>query len=190
MKAIWDNMRALDVLDALPFVQHSGYGVIGRSLGGHNAIFTAVFEPRLVAIAVRCGFDAFLDYYGGKPAVWAAGKGWCQERYMPRLAGYAGRLAVIPFDFHGLLGAIAPRPVFISAPLRNANFQWQSVDRIVASAREIYTLYGATARLHVEHPDCEHDFPTAERETAFQLFDSVLKSPLLRRFARALNRGF
>ena len=175
MKAIWDNTRALDVLAALPYVKHAGYGVIGHSLGGHNAVFTTVFEPRLVAIAVSCGFDSFLDYNGGKSALWAPGKGWCQERYMPRLVGYAGELAAIPFDFHGLLAALAPRAVLINAPLRDANFQSQSVDRVVASAREIYALYGATAQLRVEHPDCEHDFPTAQRETAFQLFDSVLK---------------
>lgn len=175
MKAIWDNTRALDVLASLPFVKRTGFGVIGHSLGGHNAIYTAVFEPRLIAIVSSCGFDSFLDYYGGNPAVWAAGKGWCQERYMPHLAAYAGRLAEIPFDFDGLLGALAPLPVFINAPLRDANFRWQSVDRLTAAARAVYTLYGAADQLSVAHPDCEHDFPTAERETAFQLFDSVLK---------------
>ncbi len=175
MKAIWDNTRALDVLESLPFVKRNGFGAIGHSLGGHNSIYTAVFEPRLTAVVSSCGFDSFLDYYDAKPAVWAAGKGWCQERYMPRLATYAGRLNEIPFDFDGLLAALAPRPVFVSAPLRDANFRWRSVDRVTAAAREIYTLYGATTNLRVEHPDCEHDFPAAQRETAFQLFDSALK---------------
>lgn len=43
-KAIWDNMRALDVLESLPFVQRGGFGVIGHSLGGHNAVYTAVWD--------------------------------------------------------------------------------------------------------------------------------------------------
>ena len=175
MKAIWDNTRALDVLESLPFVKRAGFGAIGHSLGGHNALYTAVFDSRLAVVASSCGFDSFLDYYGGKPAVWATGKGWCQERYMPRLLDYAGRLAEIPFDFHEILGALAPRPVFVNAPLRDANFQWQSVDRILAAAREVYTLYGASARLTVAHPDSEHDFPDTQRETAYRLFDSVLK---------------
>ena len=176
MKAIWDNTRALDVLASLPFVKTSaGFGVIGHSLGGHTAIFTAVFDPRLVAVVSSCGFDSFLDYYGGKPAVWTAGQGWCQERYMPRLAAYAGRLAEIPFDFHELLAALAPRPVFVNAPLRDSNFQWQSVDRCLTAAREVFALFNASARLTVAHPDSEHDFPDAQRETAYHLFDSVLK---------------
>lgn len=175
MKAIWDNTRAMDVLDALPYVKHGAYGAIGHSLGGHNAIYTAVFDPRIVAIVSSSGFDSYLDYYSGNPAVWAAGKGWCQERYMPRMLGYAGRLAEIPFDFHELLGALAPRPVYVNAPLRDANFQWKSVDRVMASAREVYALHGAADRLRVEHPDCEHDFPPAQREAAYGLFASVLK---------------
>jgi dienelactone hydrolase len=175
MKAIWDNTRALDVLETLPFVRRGHYGAIGHSLGGHNALYTAVFEPRLAAIVSSCGFDSYLDYYGGKSAVWTEGKGWCQERYMLGLLAYAGRLADIPFDFHEILGALAPRPVFINAPLRDSNFSWASVDRVVASARAAYALHGATAGLRVEHPDSDHDFPDAQRETAYRLFDTVLR---------------
>ena len=175
MKAVWDNSRALDLLDSLPFVRSGRYGVIGHSLGGHNALYTAVFDPRLVAVVSSCGFDSFPDYYGGNPAVWAPEKGWCQERYMPRLLGYADRLADIPFDFHEILGALAPRPVFVNAPLRDANFRWQSVDRVVTAAREVYALHGAADQLRVEHPDSAHDFPDAQRATAYRLFDSILR---------------
>lgn len=175
MKAIWDATRAMDVLDSLPYVKRGKYGAIGHSLGGHNAIYTAVFDSRIVAIVSSSGFDSYLDYYGGNPTVWAPGKGWCQERYMPRMLDYAGRLADIPFDFHEMLGALAPRPLYVNAPLRDANFQWQSVDRCVTAAREVYALYGAAERVTVDHPDCEHDFPPAQRETAYALFAKVLK---------------
>jgi hypothetical protein len=94
---------------------------------------------------------------------------------MPRLLNYAGRLADIPFDFHEILGALAPRPVFVSAPLRDSNFQWSSVDRVVAAARDVYALFNAAGRLTVAHPDSEHDFPDAQRETAYRLFDATLK---------------
>ncbi|MCX6956003.1 MAG: alpha/beta hydrolase, partial [Verrucomicrobia bacterium] len=127
------------------------------------------------AIVSSSGFDSYLDYYAGNPAVWAAGKGWCQERYMPRLLGYAGRLAEIPFDFPELLGALAPRPVYVNAPLRDSNFQWQSVDRCIAAARAVYALHGAADRITVEHPDSEHDFPEAQRAAAYALFAAVLK---------------
>src|SRR5207253_9118348 len=60
MKAIWDNIRGLDLLDSLPSVRKGKYGAIGHSLGGHNAIYTAVFDERIKVIVSSCGFDSFL----------------------------------------------------------------------------------------------------------------------------------
>lgn len=175
MKAIWDNMRGLDLLDSLPFVRRGQYGAIGHSLGGHNAIYTAVFDSRIRAVVSSCGFDSFLDYYGGNPANWQPERGWCQTRYMPKLAEYRGRLTEIPFDFHELIGALAPRPVFINAPLGDANFQWRSVVEIVQAARPVYGLYRAPQNLRVVHPDCAHDFPEAVRQHAYEFLAETLK---------------
>ncbi len=175
MKAIWDNTRAVDVLASLPFVRSGSFGVIGHSLGGHNAVYTAVFDSRLVAIVSSCGLDSFLDYAHGNPDLWKNGQGWAQDRYMARMGDYAGRLAEIPFDFHELIGALAPRKVFISAPYNDDNFQWESVDRIAEAARSIFKLHGPADFLRVEHPDCGHDFLNDQRELAYRLFTAVLK---------------
>ena len=169
MKAIWDNLRGLDLLESLPFVKGGGFGAIGHSLGGHNSVFTAGFDERLKVIVSSCGLDLFTDYYGGKPDVWQPERGWCQLRYMPRLLDYAGRLDEIPFDFAELIGTLAPRVCFLSAPLQDSNFKWESVDRIATAARPVYELFGKADRLIVEHPDCEHDFPTAMRTKAYDL---------------------
>jgi hypothetical protein len=175
LKAVWDNIRGLDLLDSLPYVVHGKYGAIGHSLGGHNAVFTSVFDDRIQVVVSSCGLDSFLDYYDGNEAVWQPQKGWTQSRYMPKLASYRGRLSEIPFDFHELIGALAPRSVLIVAPLKDSNFRAASVDRIVASARPVYDLYGQGKRLRVEHPDCPHDFPREMRELAYKLFDAQLQ---------------
>jgi hypothetical protein len=93
---------------------------------------------------------------------------------MRKLADYKGRLADIPFDFHEMIGALAPRHVFIIAPTRDSNFRADSVDRIALAARPVFKLYGHADRLRVEHPDCGHDFPPALRAAAYKLFDAVL----------------
>ena len=134
-----------------------------------------MFDDRIKVIVSRCGLDSHLDYYGGDEAGWLPEQGWCQTRYMPRLADYRGRLEQIPFDFHEMIGALAPRHVLISAPLHDGNFQTASVDRIANAARAVYTLLGHPDRLRVEHPDCDHDFPIAIRQRAYQLFDQVLQ---------------
>lgn len=175
LKAVWDNVRALDVLDATPGVRRGGYGVIGHSLGGHNAIYTAVFDARLTVVVSSCGFDSYLDYYATQPQMWRGGKGWTQERYMPRLAAYADRRADIPFDFHELAGALAPRAFLAIAPRGDANFDWRSVARIIAAAQPVYALHGAGDRLAVEHPDCTHDFPVEMRERAYRWLEDGLR---------------
>jgi dienelactone hydrolase len=170
MKAIWDNMRGLDVLDSFPFVQRGNYAAIGHSLGGHNAVFTSVFDERIKAVVSSCGLDSFADYKGGNIT------GWTSQTYMPRLSAYRGRANETPFDFDELLAALAPRPVMISAPLRDANFRAASVDRITAAARAIYTLLGAPESLVVEHPDSEHDFIDAAREKAYAFLKTSLRA--------------
>ncbi len=175
MKAIWDNLRGLDLLETLPNVKRGSFGAIGHSLGGHNAVYTAVFDDRIKVVVSSCGLDSYRDYMGGDPAVWAREKGWCQTRYMPRLTNFAGRLQDIPFDFPELIGALAPRIVFISAPLRDANFKWESVDRVTAAARDIFRIHGVPQNLILERPDSEHDFPNEMRESAYVLFDRHLR---------------
>src|SRR4029077_19933906 len=120
------------------------------------------------------GLDSFLDYYGGDEKVWLPQKGWTQTRYMPRMAAYRNRLAEIPFDFHEVIGALAPRSVLIVAPKKDHNFRADSVDRIAAAARPVCKLFGREDHLKVEHPDCGHDFPPEMREAAYELFDKVL----------------
>ena len=176
LKAVWDNMRGLDLLDTTPYVRSGRYAALGHSLGGHNAVFTGVFDQRIAAVISSCGLDSNLDYYGGDEKVWMPEKGWTQTRYIPKLREYRGRLKDIPFDFHELIGTLAPRDVFISAPLHDDNFRSESVDRIVAAARPVYRLYGKEERLHVEHPDCKHEFPPAMRQKAYALIDEVLRA--------------
>jgi dienelactone hydrolase len=167
MKAIWDNIRGIDLLESLPFVKRGGVAAIGHSLGGHNSIYTAVFDERVKVIVSSCGFDSYLDYMNGNI------NGWTSDRYMPKLLDYP--LAEIPFDFHEMIGALAPRPIFVNAPKEDANFKWESVDRILAAAKPIYRLCGERNGIHVEHPDCAHDFPNEIRAAAYEFIDENLE---------------
>ena len=93
---------------------------------------------------------------------------------MPRLRNYPSP-GDVPFDFDDVLTAIAPRPVFVNAPLQDSNFQWQSVDRVVGNAAATYAALGAPEGIIVVHPDCGHDFPPDVRERAYQMLNQVLR---------------
>jgi dienelactone hydrolase len=169
MKGIFNHMRAIDLLAARDDVDADRLGVIGHSLGGHNAMFVGVFDQRLKVIVSSCGWTPFHDYYGGKIA------GWTSDRYMPRLRDeYGLDPNRVPFDFYEIVAALAPRAFFSNSPLHDDNFDVQGVKKAIAKATEIYELLGARDRLQVRYPDCAHDFPPEIRREAYQFVDKVL----------------
>ena len=167
MKAIWDNIRALDLLDSLDFVKGGAFATIGHSLGGHNSVYTATFDTRLVAVVSNCGLDSYLDYKDGDISRWG------QTKYMPRILSYP-TLNDIPFDFHDLISSIAPRACLISAPIHDNNIKWKSAASVVEAARHIYQFYGAENRLKIIHPPCAHDFPAHVRTQAYNFIGAAL----------------
>jgi len=170
MKAIWNNLRAIDVLEAMPEVQRDRIGCIGHSLGGHNSLFTAVFDQRIRAVVTSCGFTAFHHYYEGKLA------GWTSPRYMPRIREvYQNDPNQVPFDFYEILAAIAPRPIFINAPTRDSNFDLIGVKKVVSEVSQVFELIGARDQLHASYPDSAHDFPNEIRDQAYRWLAQQLK---------------
>ncbi|MFN7802501.1 MAG: DUF2920 family protein [Planctomycetaceae bacterium] len=166
MKAIWDNVCAVDLLQELPEVDPDRIAVIGHSLGGHNAIFTALFEPRLKAVVSSCGFCTFTR--DDIPS-------WTGPRYMPRIAEQFGNdVARVPFDFPELVAAIAPRPFLAVAATQDSDFDVQGVRQTLASARVIYDLLGVGERLQADYPEAPHSFPRASREAAYRFLEQAL----------------
>lgn len=170
MKAIWNNMRAVDLLASLPEVDRDRIGCIGHSLGGHNSLFTAAWDQRLRAIVTSCGFTAFHHYYEGKLA------GWTSDRYMPRIRdNYQNDPDRVPFDFHEVIGALAPRHVLINAPLHDSNFEVTGVKKVVEACAPLYELLGASGHLEAVYPDCGHDFPDEIRSRFYARLQEILK---------------
>ena len=170
MKGIVNHRRCVDFLSALSFVDADRIGVIGHSLGGHNAIFLGAFDERLKVIVSSCGWCPFHDYYGGDI------KGWTSDRYMPRLRDvYELNPDKVPFDFYELIAALAPRTFVSVSPVRDANFDINGVKKAIPVAGSIYALFKAREELILLSPDCEHDFPTDMRLQSYNVIDRVLK---------------
>ncbi len=169
MKGIWDHLRAVDLLCSRADVDPDRIGVIGHSLGGHNAIFAALFDPRLKAVVSSCGFNAFTQYMDGNIA------GWAHGGYMPRLRSVFGlELDRVPFDFPELIGALAPKAFFTNSPLHDDNFAVEGVKTCMEAARFPYEIFGAADRLVADYPDAAHDFPPVSRELAYAFLDRHL----------------
>ncbi|QDU09794.1 alpha/beta hydrolase family protein [Gimesia aquarii] len=170
MKAIYDNMRSIDLLQSLDYVNRDKIGCIGHSLGGHNTMFTAAFDERIKALVSSCGFTRFHKYYGGKL------KGWTSDRYMPLInSRYQNDPDLVPFDFTEIVAGFAPRAFLACSPISDSNFEVSGVRDVIQIAKPIYKLAGKEENLQAVYPKAGHDFPVETRETAYQFFDTHLK---------------
>jgi pimeloyl-ACP methyl ester carboxylesterase len=169
MKGIRNHMAAIDLLQSLAQVDPERIGCIGHSLGGHNSLFVAAFDKRIKAVVTSCGFTSFFKYYNGDL------KGWSHKGYMPLIASkYNADPEKMPFDFPEVLAAIAPRPVFINAPLHDSNFDNTGVLDCVNAARQVYEVLGSSDKIILKTPDAPHEFPPAVRNEAYLFLEKEL----------------
>ena len=169
MQAIVENRRAIDLLQSLHEVDGSKITCIGHSLGGHNAIFTATFEPRIRAVVSSCGFTRFHRYMKGDLT------GWTSDRYMPRIQSeYNSDPNRVPFDFPELIASLAPRGFLAVAPLHDDNFEVKGVQESIAFATNAYSIFGANDSLQAHYPDARHTFPKTSRNQAYEFIKQQL----------------
>lgn len=167
MKAVWDNIRAVDLLQSLPMVDGERLGCIGHSLGGHNTMFTAVFEDRLKVLVSNCGFCTFQK--DDVPS-------WTGPRYMPRIKSvFHDDATKVPFDFPELIACFAPRPFLALAAEGDSDFRIDGVRDCVTAARPIYELLGQKDALEESYYPGPHAFPEAARKRAYEFLDKHLK---------------
>ena len=151
-------------------------GAIGHSLGAHNAIYTAVFDPRIqVSFRAAASILTLITTMATPPT------GSSMARLVPDpLHAPAGRLSRAAAGHSLRLSRIdwraGARDPSLNAPLRDSNFRSQSVDQVVnAACRRSDRPNGVPQNLRVEHPDCEHDFPLEVRDAAYRFLDQHLR---------------
>ena len=179
MKALVNHIRCLDLLVGRDDVDPDRMGVIGHSLGGHNAMFVGAFDERLKVVVASCGWTPFAYYdigeagtlrYGGKLGPWA------QDRYMPLIREqYDLDPEKMPFDFPEVIAAIAPRAFFSNSPLNDSNFDVNGVKKGMEEAAPVYDLFRVGHQLQVRYPHATHDFPEEVRMEAYEFIDNILK---------------
>lgn len=178
MKGIFNHMRCVDLLQAREDVDAERIGVIGHSLGGHNAMFVGAFDTRLKVIISSCGWT-LMDYYDiGEASKQYGGRlgPWAQERYMPMLRNkYNLDADKIPFDFDEVIAALAPRAFFSNSPLNDSNFEVSGVRKGIAAASEVYRFLQAENKLQIRYPNAGHDFPPEIRLEAYRFIDKILE---------------
>jgi pimeloyl-ACP methyl ester carboxylesterase len=134
---IQDVRQNIDALSLIDRADPNKVIVSGYSLGGMVALYAAALEPRIRAVASTCGFGSMrLDTHGNRTEG--------IQRYsflrptIPKLGFFLGHENRIPYDFHEILGVIAPRPLFIHAPKLDQDWVY---DDVVACHREAAKVF-------------------------------------------------
>lgn len=178
MAAIFYHMRCVDLLTERRDVDPERIGVIGHSLGGHNAMFVGAFDERLKVVVSSSGWtqmeyydigEVAQEHYGGRLGPYA------QDRYMPLVRDkYDLDGERIPINYHEMIALLAPRAFFSNSPLNDSNFEVKGVIKGMELAKDAYRFLQADDNLQVRYPEAEHDFPTKTRQEAYEFIDQIL----------------
>lgn len=170
-KNVEDSRSSIDVLCALDYVDKGRIGVIGHSLGGHNAIFAAALDERIRVVVSNCGLSAFSEEE--EVLEWSLEDGYV---FIPKLRKYLLENVAPPFDLHEVAALIAPRPwLNVSSYFDRAYGNQEFLAAVGTQLYQVYNLHGASQAFgHYMHGG-GHSFPRSARDLAYGWLDRWLK---------------
>ena len=150
-RMVEDAREAVGALAADSRIDPERISIFGYTIGGTVGLYTAALDPRVKAVVSVSGFtpmrtDAAERGTGGIARYFEV------HNLIPRLGFFAGHEDRIPYDFDGLIAAIAPRPVLVVEPAMDRISTPADVRAAVAQARKVYALYNAGDRLALYEP--------------------------------------
>ena len=116
-------------------------------------MYAAALDDRIKGVVSYCGFSPFrLDTPGKEKANAVIKKYSHLHGLQPRLGFFLDDPKRIPFDFHEVLGMIAPRPLFIMAPVLDWDNVQSDVISCVNEVKKVYGIMDAESKLELFTP--------------------------------------
>jgi hypothetical protein len=155
-----DNIRALDLLCSLPFVDPQRIGATGSSGGGNQSIWLAALDERIKAAVPVVSAGTFEAYKLGSPCiceVFPAGLNLTEEA--------------------GILAMIAPRALLLINHSKDHNPAFNPKGMLTSyhKAKPVYRLLSAENNIAYRIFDLPHGYYPEDREAMLGWFDMHLK---------------
>jgi pimeloyl-ACP methyl ester carboxylesterase len=147
-KMVADTRAAMDALAALDAIDSGRMYLAGYSLGAKVAVFTAALDERAKAVVAASGVEALRDANPSTEGV----EHYLMHGLIPRF----GQAVLVDYD--ELLGAIAPRPVYVRAPVLDRYAPVEDVRRVVGKSG---------GHVQLDTPLDFNRFPVPAQELAF-----------------------
>lgn len=153
---LWNGVRALDLLQALPEVDGTKLGVTGLSGGGAGSWWVPAADERVRVAAPVCGTATFASHVAERTV-----DGHCD--------------CMFPVNVHGWeladVGAlIAPRPLLIASADRDGIFHIRSIREVHAATKRVYDHLGAGEQLRLVETPGGHSYHERSRRAIFSWF--------------------
>ena len=155
-----DNMRGVDLLASLPFVDPDNIGATGASGGGNQTFWLTAIDERIKASMPVVSVGTFESVIMRSNCV-------CETL----VDGFTLSEA------SGILAMIAPRAIKMCNHKRDSNptFYPDEMLRTYNNAKPVYKLLGAENNIAYELFDLEHGYMQEDREAMLGWFDLHLK---------------
>ncbi|MBN2137420.1 MAG: acetylxylan esterase [Sedimentisphaerales bacterium] len=158
----WGGMRAIDYLEALPFVDKDKIVFTGHSRGGKTALLAGALDERIDLVVPNgsgCGGAGCYRFEAGraetldditKPSRFAY---W----FVPRFRDFAAKETLLPFDQHFLKALVAPRALLSTDALDDIWANPFGTQQSYRGAVPVFEFLGASEKLGIHYRRGRHD---------------------------------
>jgi len=155
-----DNMRAIDLLCSLPYVDAKRIGATGASGGGNQTMWLSIIDDRVKASVPVVSVGTFESYVMNSNCI-------CE--LLPDGLTFT--------EEAGALGLVAPRALKLCNAFREINITFfpSEMFRTYKNLRPIYDLYDADEKLSYFIADVPHGYSVEFREAMIGWFDLHLQ---------------
>ncbi len=157
---IVDNMRGVDFLHSLPYVQKDKIGATGASGGGNQTMWVSAMDERIAAAMPIVSVGSFQSYVYGMNCV-------CE--LLPDGLTFT--------EESGILALIAPRHLRIGNALYDCNYDF-SVNEMLKTYHPVERIYwelGCADKISFNVADRVHGMTDRQRESLLGFFAYALK---------------
>ncbi|MFC1528526.1 alpha/beta hydrolase family protein, partial [Candidatus Latescibacterota bacterium] len=153
---LWNNIRCVDFLTSLPYVDSQRIGATGASGGATQTLFLMIADER-IKVAAPVNIIGAEKHPG------------CQCENMPGIW--------IDTSTIELCAAFAPRPLLLMSATKDP-WTHSTPEREYPLIKRYYSLYNAEDMIENVHIDAGHNYNAETRTTVYEWFCRHLKSPL------------
>ncbi|MBL7736693.1 MAG: acetylxylan esterase [Chitinophagaceae bacterium] len=159
-RQVVDNMRGVDLLCSLPYVDADRIGATGASGGGNQTMWLTALDERIKAAVPVVSVGSFESYVM---------RSNCICELLPD--------GLTLTEESGILALVAPRAIKMCNHNKDANpaFFPSEMIRSVGNARPVFKLYGAENNIDYKTLDLAHGYWPEDRQEMLGWFDLHLK---------------